>query len=334
MKGESTQAGISRWVALGLILSMTACKSLTDADNRLPVQPVVGLSTGDPSGTFDVASQAFFKELGAHSIRVGYAHGNHDFKVNWAAQNGVGVLFFLGYGKECGTPTTASARQCYADRSASLARTYGNKVQYYEVWNEWNGGLGLGKYPMCKPTCRDTVMYTDLLCRTYTAVKAVQPNALIVGGATAGVDTPFLTGMLNAGAGKCMHMVSVHPYVYGRSSQFNVPYNSSGSVGAAKFVEAITAVHNLVKQKTGRTIPIAVTEDGRSDGGNSANEQLTADYITALYNRASSIPFLKGIWWFAQKDPRSDPAAVGFGLVRSNNTKKRGFAAYQAAANK
>ena len=27
-KGESTQSGVSRWAALGLILSMTACTSL------------------------------------------------------------------------------------------------------------------------------------------------------------------------------------------------------------------------------------------------------------------------------------------------------------------
>ena len=301
-----------------------------------PVQPVVGLSVGDPSGTFDAAGQAFFKELGAHSIRVGYGHGDHDFKVNWAAQNGMGVLLFLGYGKECGTPTTASARQCYADRSASLARTYGNKVQYYEVWNEWNGGLGLGRYPGCLPTCADAVMYTDLLCRTYKAVKAVQPNATIVGGATAGTHTAFIGRMLDAGAGNCMDVVSVHPYVYHiGSSQFRVPLvDSPASVGVDKFVEAVTAVHNIVKQKTGKDMKILVTEEGKSDRRNSANEQLTADYITELYDRAPKIPFLEGIWWFCLKDPGSDPAAVGYGLVRSNNTKKRGFAAYQAAANK
>jgi len=303
------------------------------------VQPfVVGLNVQANSGTFDAAGQAFTQELGTHSIRVAYKHGDHDFSVNWAAQRGIGVLFMLGYGKECGSPTTASARQCYTNRSASLARTYGSKVQHYEVWNEWNGGLGLGKNPACLPTCRDAVMYTDLLCRTYKAIKAVRPSAIVVGGAMAGVDIPFITRMLNAGAGNCMDMISVHPYVYfglGTWNPYDVPsHNSPASVGVNKFVEAITAAENLVKQKTGRTIPIVVTEEGRSDRGRSSEEQLSADYITELYNRAPSVPFLKGIWLFCLEDPPSDPSAAVLGLLRSNNTKKRGFAAYQAAANK
>ena len=80
MKEESTQSGSSRWVALGLILSMTACTSITAADNR---QPVVGLNVNQfAGGSFDAAGQAFTKELGVHSIRVGYNHGNHNFGVN------------------------------------------------------------------------------------------------------------------------------------------------------------------------------------------------------------------------------------------------------------
>ncbi len=68
MKGESTQSGSSRWVALGLILSMTACKSLTDADNRLPVQPVVGLNVNQfIGGSFDTAGQAF-TQSSAHTL--------------------------------------------------------------------------------------------------------------------------------------------------------------------------------------------------------------------------------------------------------------------------
>jgi len=175
-------------------------------------------------------------------------------------------------------------------------------------------------------------MYTDLLCRTYKAVKAVRPNAIIVGGAVAWIDITFITGMLNAGAGKCMDMMSVHPYIYssfGIGNPFAVPHNSPASVGADKFMKSITATENLIRQKTGRTIPIAVTEEGRATRTGS-NDQITADYLTAIYNRAPSVPFLKGIWWFCLEDFPSG----AFGLLRSNNTKKPSFAAYQAAANK
>jgi len=171
-------------------------------------------------------------------------------------------------------------------------------------------------------------MYTDLLCRTYRAVKDVQPNAVIVGGAVAGVDISFISKMLDAGAENCMDMISVHTYVHA-PRRYSVPYDAPAPVAVNKFVEAITAVENLVRQKTGRTMRVVVSEAGRSDLGQSSNEQLTADYITELYRRAPSIPFLEGIWLFCLEDNRH-----GFGLVRNNNAKKPGFAAYQAAAKK
>ena len=93
---------------------------------------VVGLGAGIGSRKSDVALQSLTKELAPHSLRVAYEHGDHDFAINWAAKNGLGVLFFLGYGKECDA-TTESGRQCYADRSAKLAQKYGDKVKYWEV---------------------------------------------------------------------------------------------------------------------------------------------------------------------------------------------------------
>ena len=300
-------------------------------------KPVVGLSPSQHSGTFDAAGQAFTLELGAHSIRVGYNHGDHNFGVNWAAQRGIGVLFFLGYGVGC-NPTTASGRQCYADRSASLARTYGNKVQYYEVWNEWNGGFGLGRWPACKPTCDDTAMYTDLLCRTYKAIKAVQPSAKVVGGGLSYTDTRFITGMLNAGAANCMDVLSFHPYVHG-----DVGANRGGTCPAGTdpvnkascFLSKITNVDNLVKSKNGgRSIPLAITEEGWNSGGNSSSEQAAATYLTEIYTRGKNYPVLEGIWWYQLEDVPAPQDAPGFGLLRINNTKKPSFAAFQAAANK
>lgn len=263
---------------------------------------------------------------------MSYNHGDHDFAVNWAAQRGIGVTFFLGYSAGC-NPATAAGRQCYADRSAALAQKYGNKVQYYEVWNEWNGGLGLGGYPACQPNCTDKAMYTDLLCRTYRAIKAVRPTATVAGGVTAGVDMNFLTGMFNAGAKNCMDAVAVHPYPYNPSTGvYHVPYTSGGAAGVNKFVESINAVNNLVIQRTGKPMPILVTETGRSDGGQVAQRQLTTDFLTALYAKAltGTIPSLGGIWWFGLEDYSKQQ----WGLLQSNNVKKSSFQAFQSAANR
>ncbi len=308
----------------GTTKTVSATVKVTVASTSPRVQPVVGLVVGlnvqQQSGTFDAAGQAFTIELGAHSLRL--AHGDHNFGVNWAAQNGKSVLFMLGYGSGC-NPRTESGRQCYADRSAGLVQKYGNKVQYWEVWNEWDGGLGLGVNWTQAPA-NDPVMYTDLLCKTYKAIKAVRPSAIVAGGVVTGSSQSFVTGMLNAGAGDCMDMFSQHLYMYAQNRPYSIPPNSSPSFAVTKFIEFMTDRENLIKQKTGRTIPILVSEAGY----HGSNEQLGADYITELYGRAATVPFIEGIWWYELEDSKKGRS----GLLRSNNTKKPAFAAYKAAA--
>ncbi len=281
----------------------------------------VGLNPAPAQGMQDI-HKAMTAELGAHSVRTEYPFHNNN--VEWASQNGKSVVLMLGYGRGC-NPTTVSGRQCYADRSANLAQKYGSKVEYYEVWNEWNGGFGLG----CnwkEPPCNDAAMYTDLLCRTYDAIKAVEPKAKIAGGVVGGAYEKFIRGMLDAGAEDCMDVLSLHLSVYRQSLPGHVAADAPGSVGADKFIQIITDRHNLIRQKTGRTIPILVTETAF----HGKNEQLGAEFLTELYRRAAAVPFLEGIWWFQLKD--NPNRGTTFGLVRSNNTKKPAFDAYQAVA--
>ena len=288
---------------------------------------VIGLNVAQWDGKFDTAGQGFTKELGAQSLRLAYDHGDYNFGVEWASRNGKSVLFMLGYGAGLDVET-ASGRQAYADRSATLAATYGTKVKYYEVWNEWNGGFGLGcEWGQAGTACVDAAMYTDLLCRTYKAIKAAQPTAIVIGGATAGVDTNFISGMLDAGAGNCMDMVSAHPYVF-METAYSVPANAPAYQGVTKFVQAITAIHNLVKTKTGKVMKVVVSEDGRTDGGNSANRQRVAAYLKQLYAKAQTISFLEGIWWYELEDVASH--AQGHGLLSGNNVRKPAFYAYKA----
>ena len=86
----------------------------------------------------------------------------------------------------------------------------------------------------------------------------------------------------------------------------------------------MNARENLVKAKTGWTIPILVTEAGF----HGADDQREADFITELYERSSAVPFIEGIWWYKLKDGSKG----SFGLVRNDNTKKWAFFAFQAAA--
>ena len=58
----------------------------------------------------------------------------------------------------------------------------------------------------------------------------------------------------------------------------------------------------ILSIKSAKVIRIVVSEDGRTDQGNTANEQITADYLTALFVKAKTLPFLEGIGWYELED--------------------------------
>jgi hypothetical protein len=311
---------------------------------------VIGNSTGTDAGpapkgkVVGINPQAFVSwgslkrqnliDSNVHSIRVPARHGSVsliDDTVDTARANGMSVLYFAGYNPPNGdVRTSATARQLYADIALQDARKYGDVIDYIEVWNEWNGGFDLGcSWGQAGTACTDSALYTDLLCKVYDTVKPARADIKIVGGATAGVDMGFITGMLDAGAANCMDAISVHPYVF-TTTAYSVPSDATASAGVDKFVEAITDVHDLVLQKSGKDMPIVISEDGRSDNGNTANYQRVADYVRELHGRAPTIPFLEGIWWYELED---EPAYQnGWGLTEANGTKKPSFTELRNAA--
>ncbi len=288
-----------------------------------PPQIVVGLNPA-PARVIDDAFKSFTLELGAHSVRTEFPHEKNN--IEWAAQNGKSVVLMLGYGKGCNAKT-ASGRQCYADRSAQLVQTYGNKVEYYEVWNEWHGQFGpYGDWKQNQPRSAE---YTDLLCRTYDAIKAVAPNARVAGGVIAGASETALRGILDNGAGDCMDVLSLHYYPYRQNLPGHVPANAPGAVGAQSVIDIMTARYNLFKARTGKDIPVILTETGFHGNGDGP-DRLEAEFLTELYRRAAAVPFLEGIWWFQLKD--NPIIGTTFGLLRGNDTKKPAFDAYKAVA--
>lgn len=134
-----------------------------------------------------------------------------------------------------GAPTSTSD---YASFVTELAERYGTtanngdaEIAAYEIWNEPNGSTGWAPTP-------DATAYTELLKAAYTAIKAVDPDATVVGGVlgagvTSGTSTvnpvTFLEEMYAAGAEGYFDALSFHPYNYSSdftdgASTTNSPY--------------------------------------------------------------------------------------------------------------
>jgi hypothetical protein len=105
--------------------------------------------------------------------------------------------------------------QDYVDYAATVADRYAGRIHYYQVWNEPN------LYPEWGDQTVNAEAYTDLLCRTYAALKAVDPDNVVITGALGptidlsgrnAYDLLYLQRMYQAGAGDCFDILSVQGY--------------------------------------------------------------------------------------------------------------------------
>lgn len=106
--------------------------------------------------------------------------------------------------------------QDFVNYAAAVAERYKGRIHYYQVWNEPNGNEEWGRDREVNPEA-----YTEMLCRTYDALKAVDPQIVVISAAL--TPTVSLTGenlnefiylqrMYDAGAGACFDILSAQGY--------------------------------------------------------------------------------------------------------------------------
>ena len=138
----------------------------------------------------------------------------------WAADNG----FWL--------PNAAPRDPAdYASFMTQVAMRYGAgsarpRIAAYEIWNEPNANIGWSPEP-------NVAGYTNLLKTAYSAIKSVEPGALIIGGVLgAGLSfgtwtinpVDYLTQMYANGARGYFDALSFHPYNFSSSFSAGMPY--------------------------------------------------------------------------------------------------------------
>ncbi len=118
-------------------------------------------------------------------------------------------------GEANGTFAPPDDLQDFVNYAVTVAERYRGRIHTYQVWNEPN------IYPEWGNQAVDPVGYTELLCRTYAALKAVDPEIVVVSGAmapTAAIDGSnmtdviFLQRMYDAGVQGCFDVLAVNGY--------------------------------------------------------------------------------------------------------------------------
>ena len=178
----------------------------------------------------------------------------------------------------------------------------------YEVWNEWDIGLGVPGHPPGDP-----IVYANLLQKVYRALKAVDPNITVIAGATSGRDLVFAETVFKNGGLTAMDVWSAHPYVYP-----DPPENA---------MYGLDTIQDIAKRYTGGSeIPIIASEIGwiTYGGYKGITESLAAAYLARVYLLAPMRSYLKGVYWYTRKDAGNDPTNGNdhFGLMRLDGTYK------------
>jgi polysaccharide biosynthesis protein PslG len=105
--------------------------------------------------------------------------------------------------------------QDFVNYAVAVAERYKGRLFYYQIWNEPN------IYPEWGELAVNPERYTEILCGTYRALKAVDPRIVVISGALAPTiaqsgrdlsDLIYLQRMYDAGAGACFDVLSVNGY--------------------------------------------------------------------------------------------------------------------------
>jgi hypothetical protein len=199
----------------------------------------------------------------------------------------------------------------------------------YQVWNEPN----LAAY---SPPTPSASKYVALLKATGPAIKAVDPNALVV---TAGLPDSrlskpnlykFITQMYQAGAKGSFDTMGINPY----------------APTAKSLIAKLRKIRGIMNRFGDSTASLWVTEMGWSDVGPKAPFRVGAKgqakrvtQAVAALNAAKASLNLRGFFYFAWKDGKpysghSDFWGLHTGLLRKNGSRKPAFAAFKNAVAK
>ncbi|MFO1386101.1 MAG: hypothetical protein U1F55_07935 [Chitinivorax sp.] len=208
--------------------------------------------------------------------------------IHRAPADAIKPLVVLSYGNFVydagGLPVAEEYQLAFSRYASFVANNFKGKARYYEVWNEWN--IGKGSSP--KANYGDPADYARLLKKTYSAIKAVDGDAIVLGGSVTNWDSKWISGFISAGGAQYADGVAVHPYNY-----------YSPKRAPEDVIYWLDSLHHLL-DKNALKIPIYVTEIGWPSyiGLNGVTPSVAADYVVRFISLAATRKFIKGVWWY------------------------------------
>ncbi len=214
-------------------------------------------------------------------------------------------------------PESADAIEAFQRYVRFVVMHFKDRVNQYEVWNEWNTGFGTNP----PQNHGDAAAYARLLARTYATIKSIDPRARVIGGSVAGADLTWCKEFFAAGGLRTLDAFSVHSYTL-----FHLHSNPEVAIRILDSVKV-----EMDRAAPGAQIPLLITEMGwpTNQGHLGVPESTAADYMVRFLALARARPWIQGIWWYDLIDDGTNHAESEqqFGLLRADLSQKPAYAA-------
>lgn len=205
----------------------------------------------------------------------------------------------------------------FAEFAGAVATRYQGKIAAYEVYNEVNAMTFWAPQP-------NAAQYTALLKAGYTAIKAADPDAVVVAAGLAPLidfgtfsvnAVRFVAEMYEAGAAGYFDAMAYHPYLYGKMFTGTNPTNPDSPINQVK------RIHELMVANGDGNKTIWATEYGQP--GAYAGEESQAEYLGDFLRSWRDLDYAGPAYIHTLRDyEHADSNHASFGLFRNDWTPK------------
>jgi hypothetical protein len=317
---------------MGISLDNPEYKSAADRDRELDETA----TTGSRWVRFDIKWSDV--QSGGPSS---FSWAKYDGLVNAAKARGFSVLANLAYTPSWARPSnttdkyapdTTERREAYARFVTAAVTRYRDRISVWEIWNEPNNTMFWQPAP-------NASSYTALLRDAFPAVKAADPSATVIAGATSPAPTSggmidevqFIQGVYAAGGRNYFDAWSHHPYDFNLAPGSAHPDSAWWQMyGSSPSIRSVMEANGDAGKK------VWGTEYGLpSSGYGSLTEAIQADRLRTAFTLWRGYAWAGPIFNYMVRDALS-PGNAGYwyymGVTRNDWSRKPSFAVMQQAA--
>jgi len=307
-------------------INMALGPNTTDLEARLTAMQEAGIKWGRQDFSWS---------------RIERTQGEYDFEpydrlVEQCRKHGIVLFGNLAYGPKFHDPRTSEGVQAYCDFARAAAKHFAGKVDYWQIWNEPNGGFWKGS----------PEQYARLLAASGKAIHEANPRAKVLGLNMAFCDVLWAEKILRLVPYDCFDIACFHPYRPPSAPEERFDWweldqyvkswhrNDLTPDYALVHMSLLEQTEELVKvmEKFGKPKPLWITEMCWNTPIHpyGTSELRQADLAVRFYTLAIASRRIEKAFWWTLKDngTRQFDQADMVGLMRADLTPKYSYYAY------